>query len=233
MTAPPQAFVSVRMHPYVHRVRLRIGCGFDPDPTSEKAMRKILRRRGVRGERAKTAVHDMLQAALDHQLAQVRNDQHRKEALHSHKVIDRLISCLEELRRRIVKLPPRSRALINQRLQPSVFDTETFIDVLTAVANALTEVPPKRLADEARAVIEQPLPTFKKLDVRPISPEETSPLILDLWVSLPAVTRIAVERAIRSKRAPESLSDWLRTLSELLDQERLAAPKQGAPSFTA
>jgi hypothetical protein len=56
----------------------------------------------------------MLQAALDHQLAEARIGQCGKQAIYSNDALDRLISFLEELRERILKLPPRSRGLLNE-----------------------------------------------------------------------------------------------------------------------
>jgi hypothetical protein len=211
-------FVSTRMHPYVHRIRLRVGCGFVPDPTSVKAMRDILMRRSVRGARAHKAINELLQAGLDHQLAPERLRQRRATDVNARLNIGRLISSLGELRSRILDLPPTSRAVLNKRLaavlQPSIFDTETLIEALNAVANALREVSPKRLGDDARSVI-QPSEGY------------TSSLIV-LWELIPAVTRVEVERQMQSKQPADSLAGWLETLLKLLNQKR-PAPKQGAP----
>jgi hypothetical protein len=105
-------------------------------------------------------------------------------------------------------------------LKQLVFDTEIFIDVLDATAKALCQVSPRRLADDAYSMIYPPVQDW-------LIETSRSPLV-ELWESIPAITRVNVERLMQGRQPSRSLVAWLNTLFQLLDQER-PVQAQGAP----
>src|SRR5258708_37161685 len=144
------------MRPYVLRLRLTAGPHFDfgSDPSTAveftwciEQMRAILIHRKVPVVDADRAILETLQIALDHRVSHLRCEQQRKMRGSSQQIIDQLTSSLDELRRRILRLPPRSLAVLNRHLtailKQLVFDTEIFIDVLDATAKALCQVSPR------------------------------------------------------------------------------------------
>ncbi len=210
--------VSAKMRPYIVRLRLNAH-HLDPGAAVEfnqcvERMRAILVRHKVPLADADRAIQETLQIAIDQQPYQLWFEQRPVVEDHSRKIIDELISSIQELRRQIKRLPPASLAVLNRHLtavlEKSFFDTEVFIDVLDATVKALRHVSPKARADEAYSTIYPPVPEGW---------EQSRPLV-NFWESMPAVTRVEVERLMRSRKPPTSLVDWLNTLGQLLQQER-------------
>jgi hypothetical protein len=232
--------VSAAMRPYVLRLRLS-GLDFDfgSDPDSAVAftvcinrMTEILTRRRVSVAAINKAVLATLEAAVHHQLSQIRFDHLRQMENHSLRALDQLISELRALGSSITQLPPRTRGHLNRRitsiLEPGLFDTEVLIEVIEALAQSLREASPKRLADDAYSIIHHPLPVFKDAKPLPHLTEQRRPLLIDLWESIPEVIRVKVERLMQEAGLMTSLSGWLTSLADLLVQER-PARKLGAP----
>jgi hypothetical protein len=232
--------VSAAMRPYVLRLRLS-GLNFDFGSDANAAMAYtvcinqmtgILGRRRVSVAAANKAIVSTLEAAAYHQLSQIRFDHLRKMENHSLGALDELISGLRALRSAITRLPPRIRGDLNHRmasiLEPGIFDTEVLIEVLEALAQSLRKASPKRLAEDAYSIIYQPLPVFKDAKPLPHLTEQSRPLFIDLWESIPDVVRVEVERLMQKAGRTASLSGWLTLLADLLLQER-PARKVGAP----
>ena len=216
--------ISAKMRPYVLRLRLSAGAHFDfgSDPSTAveftrcvEQMRAILIRRKVPVVDADRAILEILPIAFDHRLSRLRFKQRQIMKDHSQQAINQLTSSIGELRRQISPLPPSSLAVLNRHLtavleQSMIFDTEILIDVLDATAKALCQVSPRRRAEDAYSVICR------------------QPSLVNLWESIPAVTRVKVEALMQNRRPLTSLVAWLDTLRQLLDQER-PVRKEGAP----
>jgi hypothetical protein len=226
--------ISAAMRPYVLRLRLR-GLNFDfgLDVNAAAAytdcinqMTEILARRRVSVAAGNKAVLATLEAAVHHQLSQIRFDHLQQMENHSLRALDQLISLLRELGSAITRLPPRTRGDLNRRLasilEPGIFDTEVLIEVIESLAQSLREASPKRLVDDAYSIIHQPLPVFKDAKPLPHPTEQRRPLLIDLWESIPEVTRVKVERLMQKAGRMTSLSGWLILLADLLLQERPA-----------
>jgi hypothetical protein len=232
--------VSTAMRPYVLRLRLS-GRDFDFGSDADAAvaytvcinqLTKILARRRVSVAAGNKAVLATLEAAAYHQLSQIRFDHLQNTRNHSLSALDQLISGLRALGSAITRLPPRTRGDLNRRmasiLEPGIFDTEVLIEVLETLAQSLREASPKRLADDAYSIIHQPLPVFREAKPLPHLTEQRRPLFIDLWESIPEVTRVKVECLMQKAGRMASLSGWLTLLADLLLQER-PTRKFGAP----
>jgi hypothetical protein len=92
-----------------------------------------------------------LQAAVDSQFAQLRQDNLKSQNANSKKAGICLARSLRQLRSAITKLPPSARAKLNSQvtalLGRSEFDTEVFIDVIDTIATVLPELSPRRNAE--------------------------------------------------------------------------------------
>jgi hypothetical protein len=222
--------VSAKMRQYVLRLRLSDD-DFDFGSTDDAAnrfiasidlMRQILARRGISFAAANSAISKTLAVAADHQLSQLRFEHARKIKDESLRSIGKLSSQLRELAKVLSRFPPTSKGELNKRAAAAFsrqpFDTEVFIEVLETVKSTLPELSPKRFADEACLLIDQPLPHFK--DVKLFLAKPPRPLIIEHWESIAGETRVAVERLMQELRPPTSLGEWLTSLADLLDQER-------------
>jgi hypothetical protein len=221
--------VSAKMRPHVLRLRLRgrdFNFGSNDDAASEftaciDRMREILARRRIPVVAADKAILKTLEAAADHQLSQSRFDHLRNIEEQAHRTLLGLISELQALGNALSRFPPTSKGELNKRVavvfSRRPFDTEVFIEVIETITDALRALSPRRVADEARSVIDQPLPLIFK-DVFPTEPRR--PLLIDHWESIAAVTRVNVERLMQKSGPPTSLVGWLTLLTNRLEQER-------------
>jgi hypothetical protein len=220
--------ISSAMHPYVLRLRLR-GSDFDFGATPERAaaftksigeMRRILLEKGrVPAIAADRAILKTLGAAIDFQLAYHRYRCLRAMEVHSHATLDHLIRDLRKLADAIARLPPISKGQLNKRVFAKIdqapFDSEAFIDIIETIAQTLSEIGPRRLAENILSLIHSDT-----------GPGRRSPLI-DAWEAMPAVTRVQVETMFHDDPS-RSLATWLADVGHLLEQER-PARKRGAP----
>jgi hypothetical protein len=151
--------VSKRMRPFVGRMRLRVKDFDRDDPAREseftrcqKRMRAILAKKKIPIAEAKRAIDQTLEITADHQLQRLRHDDSRRDRLRSARNVRRLISRLRGLAAVIAKLPPVSKGRLNTIVAEHTaqfFDTETFTDLIRAIAGALAKLSPKRRAKEA------------------------------------------------------------------------------------
>ncbi len=212
------------MRAYVLRPHvLRLGpTDLDFDSVHIKEMMEILIGRRVPRVAANEAIFKTIEAAAEHQLSSFRLDRLRTKDEQSRKELDRLFCKLRSLNSALSRLPPIARGKLNKRvcavLSRQPFDTEVFIEVIETTIDILQELSPKRLADEARSVIEMPT-SFIVKDVE-FFPMPRRPPLIEYWESVPAASRVEVERIMRNSRSPTSLVGWLTSLIELLGQER-------------
>jgi hypothetical protein len=187
-----------------------------------KEMREILIGRQIPRVAADEAIFKTLKAAAEHQFSSFRLDRLRTNGEQSEKEIDRLICKLRSLSGAISRLPPIARGKLNERvyavLSREPFDTEVFIEVIETTKEILQDLSPKILADDARSMIEMPT-SFIMKGVE-FFPMPGSPPLIAYWESVPAATRVEVERIMRKSGSRTSLVGWLNSLAELIDQER-------------
>jgi hypothetical protein len=223
--------ISAVMHPYVLRVRLR-GWHFDFGSNAETAvefnvcinqMRKILVQRRIPVVAADKAISETLEAAVDHQLSQLRFDRLRAMEDQSHTTLQRLIEVLRRIGDAISQLPPTSKGVLNERVsgvfEQQIFDTEVFIDVMETIVATLPELSPRRLANDVLSLIYP-------------APDEGRRLpIIDLWETMPATTRVKIEELVQKLKLTTSVVGWLNCIADLLARER-PQRKRGAPRST-
>jgi hypothetical protein len=99
------------------------------------------------------------------------------------------------------------------------FDSEVFIDTIKMIEQGVSEVGPRRFADNVLSLI------------HPEPGGDRRPPIINQWESMPAVTRVTVEAMVQAIRS-RSLVRWLDDVAGLLERER-PARKRGAPRSLA
>jgi len=216
---------------YVLRLRLH-GRDFDFGNTPEAAvsytrcigeMRSILLQRKVANPVADRAIFRTLQAAVDSQFAQLRQDNLKSQNANSKKAGICLARSLRQLRSAITKLPPSARAKLNSQvtalLGRSEFDTEVFIDVIDTIATVLPALSPRRNAEKALKIV-HPAPDLMR--------DRRSPMI-DWWETMPATIRREIERTLSNEKPSASVAAWLDRLVVLLNREA----GQSAPQYSA
>ncbi len=228
--------VSLAMKSYVLRIRLR-GSDFDFGSTPETAasftkcimeMRRILlKRRQVSTLAADRAILKSLEAAVDFQLAYLRYCSLKTIQSQSLDVLDCLICNLRELADAIAQLPPIAKGQLNKKvtaiLIQAAFDTEVFIEIITAITSTLPQLAPRRRANHILSII-HPEPTDGR----------RSPMI-DQWETMPATTRLEIEVLLQQSKPLISLVQWLNQLVDLLDHcrppRRVGAPRSISQTF--
>src|SRR5262249_8901833 len=143
------------------RIRLR-GADFDSgsDPETAAAftkciteMRRILvEKRRIPAVAANRAILKTLEAAVDFQIADLRYRSLKRAEAHSDCVLDRLIWTLRQLSDAIGQLPATSKGELKKRVFARIdrtpFDSEVFIEIIETLAEALSDIAPRRLADD-------------------------------------------------------------------------------------
>jgi hypothetical protein len=219
---------SAVMRPYVLRLRLR-GTDFDFGSEPEQAvaytkciseMRRILvEKRRIPAIAMDRAILKSLEAAFDFQLAPLRYRFLKTTEAQSHTTLYYLIRSLRELRNAIARLPPNSKGELNKRVARIIdreqFDSEAFIEIVETITATLSQIGPRRLADNIMSLI------HPELD------EDRRPPIIDQWEAMPATLRVKVEGMVHSN-PPRSLVHWLDNVADLLEREG-SARKRGAP----
>jgi hypothetical protein len=207
------------MRPFASRMRMRVSdldLG-DPATASQferscQKMASILAKKKIPEAKAKRAIAETLEVAVDHQLQSLRREDSQRDRMRSAGDVGRLIARLEELAQAIAKLPPVSKKKLNAivaEYAAQFFDTETFSSFVCALADALPKLAPKRRAQVAVDVIDQPVAGV----IRTSPPE-----LIELWEIMPAETRRAVEQAVRNSTVQRSAIKFLRRLVVLLDK---------------
>ncbi len=209
--------VSKKMRPFVGRMRLRVNdldCS-DPEMESrltrcESQMMAILTKKNIPTSKAKRAVSQILEIAADHQLQRLRQKEDRQDRVRSARNVCKLILQLQALAEGIAKLPPVSKGKLNAIVADHTlvfFDTETYSDLIRAIADALVKLSPKSLAQRALDVIHP----------AGVAGAASSKLI-ELWEVMPAATRYLVEDEVRRSPAKRSVNKFFRQLIVLLNK---------------
>jgi len=214
------------MRPYVKRMRLGTKDLDLSDPTTAsqferngQEMRGILAAAKVPSAKMKHAIEQTLDAAVDHRLQGVRQEDRRRDRLYAKDTVNKLIERLTELAAAIAKLPPTAKKRLNTIVASHTkefFDTETFAAIINDIAVALPKLEPRRRGQDAFDVIDQPVAGI----VRTAPPE-----IIDLWETMSAETRHKIEQKIRHSAAKKSAIEYFRQLVLLLNR---FSPRSGA-----
>jgi hypothetical protein len=212
--------VAEKMRPYASRIKVRASEVAAPAQleAGKVLMATILKKKKIHPNKAAWAIREALNVAATHQLARWRFENRREAATSALKHLAELIFEMEKLANTISALPPSSKGYLNRKtahlVKQDFFDTELFFDLINLFRACLSEVSPKKTADDARRIIEP-------------QDGESSPRILSLWESIPAVTRVRVERRIESFPRVSGV-ELLRALPNLLREFR-PATRHGAP----
>jgi hypothetical protein len=182
----------------------------------------LLQQKGVSGRRAHRAVMQALDAAAQHErdkFITAQAQKARKLSLAAPKALRRQLT---RLRHFTADLPRGSRAVLNGVLRDhdqSAFDSETFASLITSIGATLLNVSPRRRANKAYQVIYKPV--FRRMADR-----NGRSALIDMWETMPAATRQAVEADLRKKRPSRSLTAFLKRLIVQLTRH---APKTEKP----
>jgi hypothetical protein len=223
--------ISAAMRPYVLRVKLR-GTDFDFGFKPEQAvaytkcieeMRRILVKQGRMSAIAvDRAILKSLEAAFDFQLSALRYRLLKRMEARSRATLDDLIRHLRQLSHAIAQLPPQSKGELNKGVVgifgQGQFDSEVFIEIVERISAILSQIGPRRFADNIRSLI------------HPEPRDARRPPIIDQWEAMPATTRVKVERMLQTNHS-RSLVRWLKNVADLLEREQPIG-KQGAPRST-
>ena len=175
-------------------------------------MRRILATAKIPSAKIKHAIEQTLDAATDHRLQSMRQEDRRRNRLHAKDAVEKLSARLTELAAAIAKLPPISKKKLNAIVAghaQQFFDTETFVAIIQDIATALPMLAPRKRAQDAFDAIDQPIAGI----VRTAPPE-----IIELWETMSAETRQQIEKKIRRSVAKKSATEFLRQLIVLLER---------------
>ena len=208
--------VSKKMRPFVDRMRLRVKDFDRTDPARDSQfthrgnqMMAILIKKKIPAAKAKRAINRTLEIAADHQLQRLRQKENQQDRARSARNVCRLILRLQELVEVIAKLSPVSKRKLNAIIAEHTllfFDTETYADLIRAIADALVKLSPKSLPRRALDVIHPP-------GIAGIARSE----LVELWETMPAATRSLVEDEVRRSPAKRSAIKFFQQLVVLLN----------------
>jgi len=221
---PPH--VSKKMRPYVKRIRLGTKDLDLSEPATalqferkQEAMRRILAAAKVSSAKMKHAIEQTLDAAADHRLQGMRQEDRQRDRLRSKNDVKKLIKRLTELAAAIAELPPSAKNKLNAIVAghtEEFFDTETFGAIVHDISAMLPKLTPRKRAQDAFDVIDQPIAGI----IRTAPPE-----IIGLWETMSAETRQQIEQKIRRSVPKKSAIEFLRQLVLLLKR---FSPRWGA-----
>jgi hypothetical protein len=195
-------------------------------------MHEILARKRLTAKDVRKIMDQSLQAAAAHRLECARSDLFVKNLEQQRNDLQRLLRQLKGLNRTISCLPPRSKGELNEIIRAvdwGDFDTEVFSDVLRDILDALSTIPPVRIAKKARAAGVDGVPRAR----RPKTDWRNRPDIIALWEAIPPQTRAPVEEKVRDWRPPKrsGICSFLDHLIGLLEQHRPVVKKRRRPIF--
>jgi hypothetical protein len=220
--------ISARMKPYAKRLRFRIKHLSTPKKAQRLAiarreMRKVLLKKKIRRDKARGAVAQTLDIAADHQLEVLRRDQSLRDMRRSQRHLGRLREQLSHVGLAISKLPPSAKGKLNKIVAEQDwenFDTETLIKLIDAMSDALTNLSPECIANEARWAINELRGPKHPAVVQTV--RTAPPVILELWETIPAGARAQAEADLRSWVPPtrQPAMAFLNHLSTQLEKFR-------------
>jgi hypothetical protein len=216
--AVPRKF-AFPIEAYANRIKLKARLELS---SSESAMIMfdILAKKKVPLVKATNAVQEILDAATNNGYATQRFDHLDMIRKQGMVLLDELIAKFSTFVDAISKLPPNSKAILNQRIagitKNGGFDTEVFAELLDSVADCLPQLSPKKLANEALLHLLAETPCWGRPDV------------IGLWEAIPSITRSSVERKIEAS-LPQSGVALLRSIPTILKSYRPSI-RLGAPA---
>jgi hypothetical protein len=220
--------IPARMKPYAKRLRLRSEHLDLSKPKkaqqlaiADRKMTKILVKKKIRLDKARWAVVETFDIAADHQLEVLRRDQSLRDLRQSQRNLKRLGKQLCHVGLAISKLPPLAKGKLNKIVTEQDwqnFDTETFIKLIHAMSDALANLSPGCIANEARWAINESRGSTHPAVAQTV--RTAPPVILELWETIPAGTRTQSEAGLRSWVPPtrQPAIAFLNRLSTLLEK---------------
>ena len=209
---------------YANRINLKAHSELS-NSRSARIMFDILAKKKVPLAKATDAVRRTLDAATNARYASPRLKNLGMIRKQGANLLDELITKFGNFADAISKLPPNSKSTLNRRIaaiaQDGVFDTEVFIELVDCVADCLTQLSPKKHADEALSLL---LPAAPSADPRFVA----QPRIVVLWEAIPSITRSRIEREIEARLQLRGVA-LLRSIPAILSSHRPAA-RIGAPA---
>jgi hypothetical protein len=211
--------VAKKMLSYAIRIKLRAKEPVGPSQLKAvKVMTDILDKKKIPPGDVIRAIRQARDAAEHHKLALARFKSGRDAAANALKDLEDLILKMAELAIAIFLLPTISKDHLNRKtadlLKEGIFDSEVFVELIDLLSDCLPNLLPQGNGDNALHIIER-------------REGESSPRVVRLWESVPAITRDCVERRIKTLPY-RSGTDLLQLLPNLLREFRPIS-RPGAP----
>jgi hypothetical protein len=183
----------------------------------------ILIGKKIRPCEAKKVITRTLAMSANHQLEFLRRARNFEELSRGNKAIEQLKTLVDSFAQVLARLPSASKGKINKIIIAQDwqdFDGEAFADLISALICTLTQVSPKRIANEARLILIDGPKHSNDPVVRRIV-RTSAPAILDLWETIPAQTRIKAEASIRNLSSCKSAVKFFRHAATVLTNPQL------------
>ena len=213
-----------RMEPFVERARLTdkhydVGdvAAMNVVERSRKGMNQILLRQKVSELEAKWAIRETFSIAVNYKLETRRRQQRVLKQKAQEIQILKLLEKVKVIRNTVSNLAQKSRSELNEITVKQCwedFDTEAFAGIVHAMVDILPTLSPTRIANDARsAICETTLPEYYAPEVRNIT-RCGGPAVLELWETIPAITRVQTEQFMRRLPQGTSVARFLRHLED-------------------
>jgi len=221
--------ISRKMRPFVWRMHLRLEHLDVADPEAfhrldraKQQIRKILKKKNVAVAAAEQAVKEALDAAVDYQAQALRAEQADQRNARAKEHLRRLMRHIEQLSNAVAKLPPLSKGKLNRIIIEqnwAEFDSEAFRQMFRKLLDSVSELSPRRFANDAGAAIQETLETRNDPVVAWYA-RQAPPALIELWEYLPDATRSAAEAALRGWIPPTrgQVLAFLAYLNSLLEK---------------
>ena len=213
-----------KMEPFVERARLT-GKHYDVgDVTAinvvercRKGMNQILLRQKLSELEAKWAIRETFSIAVTYKLETRRRQQRVLKQKAQEIQILKLLDKIKVIRNTVSSLEQKARSKLNEITVKQCwedFDTEAFAGIVHAMVDMLPTLSPTRIANDARsAICETTLPEYYTPEVRNIT-RCGGPAVLELWETIPAITRVQTEQFMRRLPQGTSVVRFLRHLED-------------------
>lgn|SRR5215813_936725 len=231
--------VSNEMESSAPRMRLRVNKHLDfTEPAAahkinkaKQQMRAVLKKKSISAAAAGLAIKQALDVATNYQIEAVRLKQANQGRARAGENLRVLMGHIRRLSRAMAELSPVSKGKLSLLIVAknwTEFDAEMFAELLYEMLDSLSQLSPKRFADEASLEIRECLAYSPDTTVTSYDRWETAPRS-ELWECLPAATRSKVEEEFRAWRPPTKAQataffDRLESLLERHSKRRPGPP---------
>ena len=184
---------------------------------NRRQMKETLLKKKISERKAEKVIDEAITIALDYRLEPLRRHRCLSAREAEQKELKQLIRAIDTLKQAVSKLEAGSRKELNKTTAKQDwhhFDTEAFAAILHAMMETLPTLSPACIADDAVAAInERTLPGSNARHVRKIV-RTAGPAILELWETIPAITRIQTEKFLRRLPPGTSVVEFLRRFGD-------------------